>query len=175
MDLERQIVVQAIQYATHTHKNEGKAIRYSVRTGWRMMILLISLNSFQSSSLQENILNIFILVMGIILDSMSKLWINIKLLNTIELAVTYNTTWQKTIVTAPKCLPPPYYYKYYPYIYLTAPSFHCYLCLSVSKSKSVDRIFFLISSFTIQCIWYFIKMLHIHKYEQQCFQYLFYF
>lgn len=32
----------------------GNAIRYSVRTGCRMMTLLISLNSFQSSSLQGN-------------------------------------------------------------------------------------------------------------------------
>ena len=31
----------------------GKAIRYSVRIGWRMIILFISLNSFQSSSLNK--------------------------------------------------------------------------------------------------------------------------
>lgn len=31
----------------------GKAILYSVLMGWRIMILLMSLNSFQSSSLQE--------------------------------------------------------------------------------------------------------------------------
>ena len=30
----------------------GNAMRYSVRMGWRMMILLMSLNSFQSSSLK---------------------------------------------------------------------------------------------------------------------------
>lgn len=32
----------------------GKAIRYSVRTGWRIITLLMSLNSFQSSSLQRS-------------------------------------------------------------------------------------------------------------------------
>lgn len=34
------------------YKN-GNAIRYSVRIGWRMITLFISLNSFQSSSLRE--------------------------------------------------------------------------------------------------------------------------